>query len=402
VLPTRTSAVTVGGTADSPGARIDAVDLRTGVRRTVVHGGGAARYIPSGHLVYAAGGRLHAVAFDAGRLEAQGSAVPLATAGASEFAVSAEGSLLYVADGLARSDADLVWVDREGRPESLGAPPRPYVYPEISPDGTRIALVVWGASGSDRDVWIWDLRRRALEQLIVDPTDNPTVAWSLDGSRLAFGSARVGGIVNTFWQASNGSGTAERLLRSPRVQMPITFARDGRLLLSADVPGESRNVVALSLDGSQRIEPILHGPAVDGASDVSPDGRWIAYDSNESGQFEVYVRPYPNAAQGRWAISTGGGRQPVRSPDGRELFYRDFTGAMMAVAVTPTPSFVAGPPVKLFEGTGFAGSGSAGSAQTFDISADGHRFLMIKTDSAEPSLVMVLNWFEELKRLVPR
>ncbi|MEO8257692.1 MAG: protein kinase [Acidobacteriota bacterium] len=400
VLLTRTNAVTVGGTADS---RIDAVDLRTGVRRTVVHGGGAARYIPSGHLVYAAGGRLHAVAFDAGRLEVRGNAVPLSTeAGASDFAVSSEGSLIYVADGWGRSDAELVWVDRDGRQESLGAPPRPYVYPKISPDGTRVALVMWGASRADRDVWIWDLQRKALEQLIVDPTDNPTVAWSLDGSRLAFGSARVGGVVNTFWQASNGGGAAERLLSSPRVQMPATFARDGRLLVNVDVPGESRNIVALSLDGTQRTEPIVAGPASDLSVDVSPDGRWMAYDSNESGQFEVYVRPYPNAAQGRWAISTGGGRQPVWSPDGRELFYRDFTGAMMAVTVTTTPSFVPGPPVELFDGTGFAGSGSAGSSQTFDISKDGRRFLMIKTARAEPSLVMVLNWDEEVKRLVPR
>jgi serine/threonine-protein kinase len=183
--------------------------------------------------------------------------------------------------------------------------------------------------------------------------------------------------------------------------MPITFANDGRLLLSVDVPGESWNIVALSLDGTQRTEPIVHGPATELSVDVSPDGRWMAYDSNESGQYEVYVRPYPNTDQGRWAISTGGGRQPVWSPDGRELFYRDFTGAVMAVTLTPTPSFVAGPPVKLFEGTGFAGSGSSGSAQTFDISTDGRRFLMIKTARAEPSLVLVLNWFEELKRLLP-
>jgi len=255
---------------------------------------------------------------------------------------------------------------------------------------------------ADRDIWIWDLRRNVLESFTMDPSDNPVVAWSPDGRRLAFGSARFGGVVNVFWQMADGSGTPERLVESARIQMPIRFALDGRLLVSADEPGQARNIVALSLDGTRRLTPIVQGPEADLAADISPDGRWIAYDSNESGQFEVYVRPYPDAERGRSVVSRGGGRQPLWSRDGRELFYRDFAGAVMAVPVAVTPTFVPGPPVKLLDGAGYAGGGSFGSAHTYDLSRDGRRFLMMKEgNSTAPALVVVQNWTEELKRLVP-
>jgi serine/threonine-protein kinase len=191
--------------------------------------------------------------------------------------------------------------------------------------------------------------------------------------------------------------------------MPISFAPDGRLLFSADVAGRGRDVHALSMDGSGRVEPILDGEANEQGAEVSPDGRWIAYESDESGQVEIYVRPYPDAsAGGRWLISSGGGRQPLWARDGSELFYRDYGGAMWAVPVTPGPTFNPGRVVKLFENDHYFGTGTgpSGSGRAFDLSLDGSRFLMIKeqgitADAAVPSLVVVLNWFEELKRLVP-
>jgi serine/threonine-protein kinase len=402
VLPTRTSFVFQGGMAESSAARIDVIDLSTGARKTLIRGGGVARYSPSGHLVYSARQTLHAIAFDVDRLEVRGEPVQIAEKNASsDYAMSSDGSLIYVAGG-ASQDMHLVWVDRNGREEPSGAPLGPYVYPLLSPDGTRVALTVWSSSRADRDVWIWDLQRRNMEHFTVDESDNSTVAWSNDGRRLAFGSARVGGVLNVFWQPSDGSGAPERLLHSDQVQMPMRFTRDGRLLVSAEVPGESRNILALSLDGSQRTESIVHGPAFDLSTDLSPDGRWLAYDSNESGQYEVYVRPYPNAADGRWVISTAGGRQPVWSSDGRELFYRDLSGALLAVPVTLTSRFSAGRPLKLFDGGGFAGAGPIGTSQTYDVAEDG-RFLMLKTAAGtDTSLVIVHNWFEQLKRLIPR
>jgi eukaryotic-like serine/threonine-protein kinase len=146
-------------------------------------------------------------------------------------------------------------------------------------------------------------------------------------------------------------------------------------------------------------------PANELWAEVSPDGRWVAYDSDESGQFEIYVRPIPDAYRGgRWQISSGGGRQPVWSRDGRELFYRDFTGAVLALPVTSAPTFAPGRSVRLFDGSAYVGGGAHGSGRTYDVSPDASRFLMIKIGSADRApapLVVVLNWFEELRRLVP-
>jgi serine/threonine-protein kinase len=399
VIPTRTN--TPGAAATAPGARIEALDLATGERRTLVRGGGRAQYVPTGHLIYAAGETLYAVAFDIDRLKVQGDPVAVVTQASREFALSEEGTLIYQS-GTGPRNHVLAWVDREGREEVLETPARPYAYPRLSPDGTRVALDVGGPP--DRDIWMWDLRRQTLERFTLDPAGNPMLAWNRDGKRLAFGSDRFG-VTNLFWQAADGTGEPERLLESDRIQMPFTFAPDGRLLYSADVAGQGRDIYALSVDGSRRVERIVYGPANEGNAEVSPDGRWIAYDSDESGQFEIYVRPYPDAyAGGRWQISSGGGRQPLWSHDGHELFYRDFGGAMLATSVTLTPTFAPGRVVKLFENANYFGSGSSGSGRTYDLSLDGSRFLMIKqqaTAGEAAALVVVLNWFEELKRLVP-
>ena len=189
--------------------------------------------------------------------------------GSADFAVSAEGSLVYAMGADERFSRTLVWRDRRGSEESIEAPARPYVYPRLSPDGTRVALVVQSAR-ADRDIWIWDLRRNVLENFTMDPSDNPVASWSPDGKRLAFGSARFGGVVNVFWQMADGSGTAERLVESARNQMPTRFAPDGRLLVSADEPGQARNILALSLDGTRRLTPVVQGPATDS------DGRHLA------------------------------------------------------------------------------------------------------------------------------
>jgi serine/threonine-protein kinase len=159
----------------------------------------------------------------------------------------------------------------------------------------------------------------------------------------------------------------------------------------------------MTLDGERKGVPLIHGPANELWAEVSPDKHWLVYDSDESGQFEVYVRPYPNPYEGsRWQISAAGGRQPVWSRDGRELFYRDFSGALMAVPIMAGPDFAPGPPVRLFEGTGLMGAGAQGGGRTYDVGPDGSRFLMVRAgNQAATPLVVVLNWFEELRRLAP-
>jgi DNA-binding winged helix-turn-helix (wHTH) protein/Tol biopolymer transport system component len=399
VIPTRSN--TPGALVDLPGTRVEALELATGKRRTLVRGGGRAQYVQTGHLVYAAGATLHAVAFDIDRLEVQGDPIAVVAEPSREFALSEEGTLIYQLGRPSTREHVLAWVDRDGREKLLEAPARGYAYPRLSPDGTRMALNTGGPPAPA--LWMWDLRRQQLERFTLDPAGVSMLAWSPDGQKLAFGSNRFG-ISNLFLQAADGTGEPERLLESDRIQMPLSFAPDGRLLFSVDVAGHGRDIHALAMDGTGRVERILYGPTTEGLAEVSPDGRWIAYDSDESGQFEIYVRQYPDTySGGRWQISSGGGRQPLWSRDGRELFYRDFGGGMLAASVTLTPTFAPGPAVKLFENANYFGSGSALSGRTYDLSLDGSRFLMIKqlpTDEAA-ALVVVLNWFEELKRLVP-
>jgi serine/threonine-protein kinase len=228
------------------------------------------------------------------------------------------------------------------------------------------------------------------------------VAWSPDGSQLAFGSERSG-VSNVYRQSADGSGVPERLLESDVLQMPISYTPDGNLLMSVGVAGQQRDIYLMMLQGERVARPLIHGPANELWAEVSPDGRWVAYDSDESGQFEVYVRPFPDAlGASRWQISSGGGRQPLWSRNGRELFYREFSGALMSVPITAGTSFSPGRPARLLDASGYLGSGAQGSGRTFDVAPDGRKFLMLKQESGQsPELVVVLNWFEELRRLAP-
>ncbi|BCS31780.1 hypothetical protein TBR22_A09840 [Luteitalea sp. TBR-22] len=388
------------GSSEPAGARIDAVDLRTGARKTLLHGGIRARVLTTGHLVYQTGQRLFAVRFDERRLEVTGTPVEIESTGVDEYAVSEEGTLVFPSGS--RGPATLVWADRAGHEEPLGAPPRDYVYVRLSPDGTRVATVVYNAQ--TRDVEVWDARRRTLVRFTADPADNGLVAWSPDGTRLAFSSDRFG-TANLFWQHADGSGEPERLRVSDRLNQPLAFTPDGRLLFSADVPERVRDIHALTL-ATREVSPVIASPAAELNAQVSPDGRWIAYDSNASGQFEVYVRPYPDTTSGRqWQVSAGGGRQPAWGRDGRDLYYRSFAGDVMGCRIPAGPAFTPGTPSRLLDGAAYAGGGSVGGGMTYDVGRDG-RFLMIKArapgDGTAPSLVVVQNWFEELKRLVPR
>jgi serine/threonine-protein kinase len=398
VIPTRGNVPRMA--ANMSTARIEALDLRTGRRHVVLRGGGRPRITRTGHLLYAGGGTLYAVGFDAARLQTRGKAVPvIQTDGLIEFDVSSQGTLVYKVSS-ANLDREMVWVDRQGREESLGAPPMPYVYPRLSPDGQRIAIDV--SDDSKRDVWIWDRRRATLELFSKDPAGNPLVAWSPDGRGLAYGSERSG-VSNVYWQEADGSGTPRQLFDSPAVQMPISYAPDGRLLVSVTVPGQQRDIHVMSRNSPAQLEPLIHSAANELWAEVSPDGRWLAYDSDESGQFEVYVRPFPHPYEGsRWQISSAGGRQPLWARDGRELFYRDYSGALKAVPVTPGEKFIPGRPGTVFEGSGYSGSGSQGGGRTYDVAPDGARFLMLKSAPGRPpEIFVVLNWFEELRRLAP-
>jgi serine/threonine protein kinase len=397
VIAARTISPSTAATA--PGSRIEAIDLRTGARRIVVRGGGRPRFISTGHLVYGSGQAIKAVPFDAARLETRGDPTHVADGGAASFAVSREGTLVYRSDDAARHRT-LVWVDRSGGEEEFGAPPGDYMLPRISPDGLRVALDV---TGPDRNIWVWDTRRKVLECLTLNPAEDGWPRWSLDGRWLFFASTRDGLVPNIYKQPADGSGSAERVIVSDQLQHPTGFAPDGKLLITERAPDNGlSDIVAYSFD-TGRVEPIVT-EGDEGAGTVSPDGRWIAYESLQSGQMEVYVRPYSKADSGEWTVSSNGGRQAVWSQDSRELFYRDYGGALIAVPVAPGPRFLPGEPVTILPANSiYEGSGAAITSRSYDVAPDGSRFLMIKIRNAnrQSSLLVVQNWAEELKVRVP-
>jgi serine/threonine-protein kinase len=398
VLPGGRAVLFTGGTRDNP--RISVYSIATGERRDLIDGGTFARYAPSGHLVYAQNGALFAVPFDAERLELTGSALPVidsvvqSQSGVAQYGISMTGSLIYLSEVGTTSQRRLVWVARDGTEHPLPTPARNYDWPRLSPDGRRIAVEV-GAQ-----TWIYDIERDSLTRFAFEGTQNDSPVWSPDGRRIAFRSNRDGPL-NIYWQMADGSGGTERLTMSQQVQIPDSWSDDGQFLaFHANAPMTIRDILVLRL-GDRREDVFLQTPANEGAPRFSPDGRWLAYASNESGRPEVYVQPYPGPG-GKWLISTDGGTEPVWNPNGRELFYRNGTG-MMAVPVATETGFAVGRPTLLFEGA-YVSVQFPLIAVAYDVSADGQRFLMVKEDStaAGPTQInVVLNWFEELKRLVP-
>jgi serine/threonine-protein kinase len=398
--------------------------LDSGERKVVLSGGRDARYLETGHLVYARSGTLLAVPFDIGQLEAIGGPVPLIegvsdvgiTTGATHFSLSSNGSLIYaVGASFQPSQGRLVWVDRRGAEQPLAAPPRFYENPRLSPDGRWAAVEVGigvlgqagaGLAGGMDQVWVYDLARETLTRLTFEAGNNEEPLWTPDGNRIAFESSRDGAPDTIFWQLSDGSGGLERLTSGGEgAQVPSSWSADGQLLAFNEINPRTRADIWVLGLSDRKAEPFLRTSFDEGGARFSPDGRWLAYVSNESGpgRPEVYVQPYPGPG-GKWQVSIDGGTEPTWSRNGRELFYRS-GNRMMAVDTTMQPSFSAGKPRMLFEGPYFTTAFPQGTV-SYDVSADGQRFLMVKeTEAASRSAAqinVVLNWTEELKRRVPR
>jgi serine/threonine-protein kinase len=414
-----TITATTGGLDE---AEVAVLDLRTGTQTVLIRGGTDARYVASGldspkraereggHLVYASGGTLRAVAFDLARLAVIGTPVPVLPqvqttqiTGAAAVAVAADGTLVYTQGSVAAAGVrSLVWVDRRGQETPIAAPPRNYVYPRLSPDGTRLALHI---ADQERDVWLWDLARAAITRVTFDPGQDSFPVWTPDGRRLFFSSDRAG-TRNLFAQAADGTGALTRLTESPNAQDATSVSPDGtRLVFGELAPTTGVDVMQLRLDGTHAITPLVQTPFSERNGEVSPDGRWLAYDANDSGRFEIYVRPFPDVSNGHWQVSMEGGTRPLWGRDGHELFFLAPTGALMRVGMARGSTWMATAPTKLFEG--HYGAAAVFLDRTYDVSPDGRRFLMIKplgspdATDAPASFVVVQHWVEELKRLVP-
>jgi eukaryotic-like serine/threonine-protein kinase len=402
-------------------AQIVVQRLDSGERKVVLRGGRDARYVETGHLVYARSGTLLAVPFDLGQLAVIGGPVPLVegvrdavnTTGATHFSLSSNGSLIYaVGESLQGQEGRLVWVARSGAEQPLAAPPRLYENPRLSPDGRRAAVEVAtaaagqgvgaGPAGGTDQLWVYDLARDTLTRLTFEGGNNEQAVWTPDGKRIAFESNRDGVPNRIFWQLADSSGGLERLTGGDRNQTPSSWSADGQLLAFDEVNPRTRGDIGVLRLSDRKAEPFLRTPFEEGGARFSPDGRWLAYVSNESGRPEVYVQPYPGPG-GKRQVSIDGGTEPVWNRNGREVFYRN-GNKMMVVETTTQPSFSAGKPRMLFEGPYFTGAFPTMTV-SYDVSADGQRFLVVKqTEAASRSAAqinVVLNWFEELKRRVP-
>jgi len=392
-----TITATRGGLA---AAEVAVLDLTTGKYNVVVRGGSHGHYVSSGHLVYTAEGALRAVPFDLARLEAYGMPVTMpprvvtTLEGAGDFVVAADGTLAYLDAPGAMSPAarTLVWVNRQGAEEPLSAPARPYYHPRLSPDGKRVAVAI---EDQENDIWVWDIARRTLDQITFGPAADFAPVWTPDGHRLIFFSQRVRG-GGLFSRSADGSGDAERLSAGGP---PSSVTPDGKHVLFGTVGNE--DLMMLALDGTRAVQPLLATSSVERNGIVSPDGHWLAYESDRSGQFEVYVAPFPNASAGQWLISTSGGTRPLWAPSGREIFYVAPDGALMAVRADPRDGkWSSEVPARVLDGPYM--TRSLRDKRTYDVAIDGKKFLMVKQNANQaPQIVVVENWFEELKRLAP-
>ena len=403
--------------AESPqNAQIAVLDLQTGQHKMLVRGGTDARYVTSGHLVYTSGQALYAVAFDSVQLTVMGDpmrvvdGVSVSSLGAADATVTQAGTLAYVPRGAGEATPRLlVWVDRQGRETPVPAPARAFVSPRISPDGTRVVVNTYD---QESDLWVWDLARKTFTRLTFDPGIDLNPIWTADGRRVLFASNRAGAY-NPCVRAADGTGTEVRLTTSTNPTYPLSITRDGAFVLGLEFRSSTGyDLVRLPFEGSAAssgtgtaaVATLLATRAAELDPEVSPDGKFVAYQSDESGRFEIYVRPYPQVSNGRWQVSTGGGTMPVWTRDGRELIYLDAATRLTAVSVETTAStFHVGTPTTLVS-TAYA---TPDSPRSYDVSPDGQQFLMIKEGSSSdrsgdpPQIVVIQNWLEELKRLVP-
>lgn len=384
-----TTSQTAGPGLEEP--HLVAESLVSGQREILPVDATYAAFAPGGrHLLLARGGTVTAVRFDTVSLKVSGAPLPVmdgviqASTGAAQFAVSS--SALAALHG-APETRRLVWVDRKGNVEAIDAPPRLYVHPRLSPDGQRIAV---GITEPKNDIWTYDLARGTLSRVTFEGS-NAYPIWTRDGRRIAYVSARQSDPANLFWKSADGTGTEDRLLSSPHTQVTETWAPDGTLLfVELRPPRTGWDILTLSVDGPRQPKPFLETQFQDTTPQISPSGRFVAHGSNETGVGEIFVRSFPDA-EVRLQVSNGGGSQAAWRGDEGELYFRHGDDMMVAEVAT-TSQLRIGKPKVLFRGS-FANI----QGKNYDVTADGQRFLMVRTEeiAAPAKIAVVLNWMRD-------
>ena len=400
------------GTMDSPEsydeARIDAIRLSTGERKTILERASMARYVPTGHLIFGREGFLFAVPFDIDRLEALGNPVPvmenvsgMRASGVVHAGVANNGLLAYVAGASRTRERRLVWRDIDGGKQPLPVPVGGYDNPRVSPDRTRVAMQIGGANNFD--IWVLQLEQETLTRLTFEG-DNTNPVWSPDGRNIAFGSIRDNALVTTYFKAANGSGRAERMLSPEKLKereegsgqiLPTDWSPDGSTLFVEYVNTLGSNLGAI-VDGE--FEIILETPALENGASLSPNEKWLVYQSDETGEIQIFVRSRDGSG-GKWLVSTDGGNRPTWSQDGKKIYYRRQRTLQVASIEESGGSLKIGRPQTLFDDI-------ESITGVYDYAVfDRDRFLFVEevgNSSSPRGVTVVTNWLDELKRQVPR
>jgi serine/threonine-protein kinase len=376
-------------------SQIIAQSLSSGRRTVVVERGGDARYVADGYLTYVSGDELFVVRFDLKTLQTSSDparvGVRLGGAGvspASNYGVAQNGTLVYVPvfnELLTTIAAGPVWIDSGGREERIGG--CPCTQGSISPDGTRVAFTA-GVEDTAAIV-VWSLAEHALLRLSFEPGLQYAPVWTRDGARIAYGSPQ-----GIFWRRADGTGSAEPLLLGSGLNTSA-WTPEGNLIFT-EGSAASGDIYLLSVSGERTREPLVATKYDEGRAALSPDGRWLAYQSNESGRYEVYVRPFPDVDSGKWTVSTSGGEDPRWSRDGRTLFF--ISGQkLLSADVSTEPTFSSRPPQKAFDLVDYQ---PTGVPFPYDVSPDGKRILLDRSARRKAEIVVVQNWLADLDQRV--
>ncbi len=378
--------------------------FKTGQQSILIEGGTQASYAPTGHLIFARAGALHAAPFDYERLQITGPSIPVLenvimdpATGAAQYGFSENGSLIYIQGDPWIAERSLLRADHQGKVESLSETAYPFQNPQFSPDGKKIVVMIEAAND---DVWIYDIVRDNFIRLTYQAGSNVAPIWTPDSQKVTYSSNRAGPY-NLFWKPADGSGAEQQLTASEFIEFPCSWSPDGEVLIySQNHPKTGLDLWSLPIGEESKPTKFIVTSYNEFAPKFSPEGKWIAYVSDESGQNEVYVQQFPGPG-GKLQISKNGGSFPAWAPNGEKLFYVN-DNTMMAVEISTKPKFEASPPQQLFKSE-YLSIGSNPSIPNYDLSPNGDYFVMIRTEQgkAPTRLHVILNWFEELKRLVP-
>jgi serine/threonine-protein kinase len=398
-----------GGRSADEGS-IEAVDLETG-ERTVLHSGGAyGRWVPSGHLVYLRESTLFAMPFDIDTLDATGVPSPIVQGvtnhtdnGGAQYDFSQSGHLAYVSGVVGTPEFPVFGVDRKGVVSPIWDEPGTYGHPRMSPDGSRLSLSVF--RDGNWDVWVFDLERDVATRLTFDEGYDGDQIWSPDGQHMVFTSDR-GGKMMAYRKPADGSGEAELVAELEHDFWASSWSPDGKWIIG-ELQSESFGLWVVPADGEGEPFEYLSTQFIERFPDISPDGRWVAYMSNESGRPEIYVRAFP-VASGKWQVSDGGGTMPTWSSDGSELFFRDRNGLMAAPVSSDGDTFNAGRPVEVStsnfvpDRVGIVVAGSY--FPDYGPMPDDSGFVVLFGDErriSQDHITLVTNWFGVLKETLP-